>query len=184
MAQGLRSLVGTLLAMGMVALVHPRAWAAGGQTADTSRPAFTNSATFHLHPQAKRARLDFHQPSLRALYEAISQAYGIRLLRDRDLGEEPLVGGFRLQDATLEQALEAAGSISKTFVAPVDEHTGIVAADTPQKRSEYERQILDSFHMDPQSTPQQLTEVVTALHSLLDLSRVAPDARSYQIAVR
>ncbi|MBI4463166.1 MAG: type II and III secretion system protein [Acidobacteria bacterium] len=171
------------LALGVV-LFDSTVGVAQEATPEVPRPALATSAPFRLQSQVPSTSLELRRPTVRTLYEAIAQAYGIRLLYDRDLEESRQVGDFRIQDIPLEQALEAAGSISKTFVAPIDERTGIVAEDTPQKRGEYERQVLISFRMDSQTTPQQLTEISTALRNLLDLRRVAQDTRLQWISAR
>ncbi|OFW08932.1 MAG: hypothetical protein A3H27_00535 [Acidobacteria bacterium RIFCSPLOWO2_02_FULL_59_13] len=178
-----RTALFALLALGGLVFVSSAALSAQ-QASEASRPALATSAAFQLQSQVAAAGFELRRPSLRTLYQAIADAYGIRLLYDSDVEEAEEVGDFRLRDATLDQALEAAASISKTFVAPVDERTGIVAEDTPQKRGEYERQLLVSFRMDAQTTPQQLTEVSTALRTLLDLRRVAQDTRSQWISAR
>jgi general secretion pathway protein D len=121
---------------------------------------------------------------VRNLYGAIAEAFGIRLLYDRDLEDRAIPSNFDVADATLKEALDAAAGISATFVAPVDERTGIVAADSVAKRGEYERQVLASFHAGDRTTPQQLTEISTALRTLLDLRRVSQDTRTNWITVR
>jgi general secretion pathway protein D len=146
--------------------------------------ALATSQPFALEPRVERASLDLRQPTLRGLYDAIAEVYGVGLLYDRDLGQLPVSSNFRLQDATFQEALDAAGSISRTFVAPIDSRTGIVSADTAEKRGQYERVILGSFHMDDQITPQQLTEISVALRNLVDLRRVTQDSRSNWITVR
>ncbi|MBI3894317.1 MAG: type II and III secretion system protein [Acidobacteria bacterium] len=150
---------------------------------ESSQPAYASSLSFDLRPQVERASFHLRQPDLQTLYQAIANAYSIRLLFDRDLPGPRVSSNFDLENATLQEALEAAGSISNTFVAPLDEHTGIVVADTPQKRGEYERQVMVSLHADSQTTPQQLTEISTALRTLLDLRRVTQDTRSNWITI-
>ena len=145
--------------------------------------ALETSQPFELESPVDHASFDLRRPDLRSLYDAIARSFQIKLIYDPDLGEAPVSGDFRLQDATLSEALEVARSISRTFVAPIDPGTGIVAADLPDKRSEYERQILGSFHMDDQITPQQLTEISNALRTIVDLRRVTQDTRSNWITV-
>ncbi|OFV95311.1 MAG: hypothetical protein A3H28_11610 [Acidobacteria bacterium RIFCSPLOWO2_02_FULL_61_28] len=151
---------------------------------EPAQEAYATSSPFELRPQVERATLHLRRPTLRTLYDMIAETYGIRLLYDRDLQAPTLVSNFDIEDATLKEALEAAGTISKTFVAPLDERTGMVASDTAPKRGEYERQILATFHADDQTTPQQLTEISTAFRTLLDLRRVTQDTRFNWITVR
>ena len=175
-----------LLGAAFCAAYSANAWSAlvPSRMSERSQPAFDTSLAFDLIPQVERASFDLRRASLRAIYRAIADAYGIRLIYDRDLAEPALVSNFRLQDATLREALEAAESISEMFVAPVDEQTGVIASDTPQKRGEFERQVLGTFQMDNLTTPEQLVEITTALRSLLDLRRVAQDTRSNVISAR
>ena len=166
------------LVFGFMLRAAPRA-----EFSETNLPPYSTSLPLHLHSKVDRASFNLRRPGWRALYTAIAGAYGIQLLYDVDLGEPQLTSDFRLENVTLEQALEAAGNISKTFVAPVDEHTGIVSADAPQKRAEHERQVLGNFLMDDQTTAQELTEIGSALRTIIDLRRVVQDTRSGWISV-
>jgi len=155
---------------------------AAGQ--ELTQDAYATSMPVELRPPVERATLHLRRPNVRELYQAIAEAYGIRLLYDRELADPAIVSNFDIEDATLREALDAAGSISETFVAPLDERTGMVAADTVPKRGEYERQVLGSFRADDRTTPQQLTEISTALRTLLDLRRITQDTRFNSITVR
>jgi hypothetical protein len=163
-----------------------RAAAATGPSANQeySLDPYATSMLIELRPPIERASLNLRRPGLRDLYQAIADAYGVRLLYDRDLENPEVVSNFVVEDATLQEALDAAGSISSTFVAPLDQLTGIVAADTNAKRGEYERQVLASFHAGDRTTPQQLTEIVTAMRTLLDLRRISQDTRQNWITAR
>jgi len=183
----------TLASNGHRVLAVAAGWAfAAGATAapgsgagqESAQDAYATSTPVELRPPVERATLHLRRPNLRQLYQAISDAYGIRLLYDRELEDPAIVSNFDIADATLREALDAAGSISATFVAPLDERTGIVVGDTVAKRGEYERQVLATFHADDQTTPQQLTEISTALRTLLDLRRITQDTRFNWITVR
>jgi hypothetical protein len=153
------------------------------EAADESSAAYTASAPFDLHPAIERASLHLRRPDLAALYKAIADAFGVRLVMDTDIRPVRPPSDFTLDDVTLKQALDAAGNITHTFVAPLDEHTGIVASDTAEKRGAYERQIMGTFRMDGATTPQELTEMSTLLRTIVDLRRVAQDSRSNGITV-
>jgi general secretion pathway protein D len=173
------------VAVAVPALFHrPRSGNSGRSCGFQNRDgALAGSAPFELEPQVARASFELRRPDLHALYDAIGQGFGIRIVYDRDLGTVPVSGDFRLQDVSLKEALDAAASITRTFVAPTSPRTAIVAADTPQKRGEYERQILGSFHMDNQLTPQQLSEISNALRNIVELRRVTQDSRTNWITV-
>jgi len=177
---------GIVLACAVACVLTFAAAAAAGSTSsqEYSQDPYATSMLIELRPPVERASLHLRRPGLRDLYQAIADAYGVRLLYDRDLENPEVVGNFDVEDTTLREALDAAGSISSTFVAPLDQLTGIVAADTVAKRGEYERQVLASFYADGSTTPQQLTEIVTALRTLLDLRRISQDTRLNWITAR
>jgi general secretion pathway protein D len=163
-------------------------WGRGGFAQSSTeeqgyQSALSSSLPFDLVPSQAKASFHLRRLTLHALYDAIARSYGIKLLYDSDLADRPVLGDFDMDDASLREALNAASSVSRTFVAPLDPHTGIVAADTAEKRAQFERQILGSFHLDNELTTQQLSEVSNALRTLVDLRRVTQDSRTNWITV-
>src|SRR5205807_3250379 len=77
-----------------------------------------------------------------------------------------------LVNVTLEQALEIVQLESKAFVKPVTENIIFVIPDQPQKRRDYEGQVVKTFCISNTIQPQDLTGIVTGLRQLLDLKRI------------
>ena len=77
-----------------------------------------------------------------------------------------------LNDVTLEQALDIVSMESKAFWKPVTENIIFVIPDQPQKRRDYEEQIVRTFYLSNTVLAQDLTEIVTGLRQLLDLKRM------------
>jgi general secretion pathway protein D len=77
-----------------------------------------------------------------------------------------------LNNVTLEQALEIVSMESKAFWKPVTENIIFVVPDQPQKRRDYEEQVVKTFYLSNTVQPQDLTEIVTGLRQLLDLKRI------------
>src|SRR6202047_1126934 len=77
-----------------------------------------------------------------------------------------------LTNVTLEQALDIVSLESKAFWKPVTENIIFVIPDQPQKRRDYEEQIVKTFYLANTVQPQDLTEIVTGLRQLLDLKRI------------
>jgi len=73
---------------------------------------------------------------------------------------------------TLEQALDIVSLQSKSFWRPVTENIIFVIPDQPQKRRDYEEQVIKTFYLSNTVQPQDLTEIVTGLRQLLDLKRI------------
>jgi general secretion pathway protein D len=72
----------------------------------------------------------------------------------------------------MEQALDIVSLQSKSFWRPVTENIIFVIPDQPQKRRDYEEQVIRTFYLSNTVQPQDLTEIVTGLRQLLDLKRI------------
>src|SRR5262245_54978439 len=77
--------------------------------------------------------LEFPQPaSLFQIYRALGQAFGINILFDPNLRDQEIA--VDLKDVTAQSALETLMRTAQHFYKVMDEHTIIIAADTPQNR--------------------------------------------------
>jgi len=106
----------------------------------------------------------------RIIYETIAKLAGLSVLFDPDFTPRRIT--IDLPNVTLEQALDAIALESKSFWKPVTSSIIFVAPDNPQKRRDYEDEVVQTFYLANTLTPQDLTEVVTGLRQLLDLRRV------------
>jgi general secretion pathway protein D len=77
-----------------------------------------------------------------------------------------------LDNVTLEQALDVVSVESKASWTPMTENIVLVFPDQPQKRRDYEEQVMRTFYLSNTVQPQDLTEIVTGLRQLLDLKRI------------
>jgi general secretion pathway protein D len=73
---------------------------------------------------------------------------------------------------TIGQALDIVSLESKAFVKPVTENIIFVIPDQAQKRRDYEEQVVKTIYVSNTVQPQDLTEIVTGLRTLLDLKRL------------
>jgi general secretion pathway protein D len=73
---------------------------------------------------------------------------------------------------------------SKAFWKPVTSNIILVAPDQPQKRRDFEDQVVRTFYLSNTLTPQDLTEIVTGLRQLLDLKRVQQVNSQNAIVIR
>lgn len=106
------------------------------------------------------------------VYETIAKLAGITVVFDPDLPQRSIKAD--LNNLTLEQSLEVVALLSKTFWKPVTENIIFVAPDQPQKRRDYEEEIVRTFYISNTVQAQDLTEIVTGLRQLLDLKRIQP----------
>src|SRR5712692_8235426 len=104
------------------------------------------------------------------VFDTIGKWAGLTVIYDPDFPARRIT--VELNNVTLEQALEIASLESKAFWKPVTENIIFVIPDQPQKRRDYEEEVVKTFYLSNTVTPQELTEIVTGLRSLLDLKRI------------
>jgi general secretion pathway protein D len=106
----------------------------------------------------------------RAVYDTLGKLAGVTVILDPDFPARRI--SVELSDATLRQALDVVSMQAKAFWKPVTQNIILVAPDQPQKRRDYEEQIVQMFYLSNTSLPQEMTEIVTGLRQLLDLKRI------------
>ncbi|HEV1996003.1 MAG TPA: cohesin domain-containing protein [Candidatus Acidoferrum sp.] len=104
------------------------------------------------------------------VFDTIGKLAGLTVIYDPDFPARRI--SVDLNNVTLEQALEIVSLESKAFVKPVTENIIFVIPDQPQKRRDYEEQVVRTFYLSNTVQPQDLTEIVTGLRQLLDLKRI------------
>src|SRR5713226_8779906 len=104
------------------------------------------------------------------VFDTIGKLAGLTVIYDPVFPARRIT--VELNNVTLEQALEIVQLESKAFVKPVTENIIFVIPDQPQKRRDYEEQVLRTFYLSNTVQPQDLTEIVTGLRQLLDLKRI------------
>jgi general secretion pathway protein D len=116
------------------------------------------------------------------VFDTIGKLAGLTVIYDPDFPARKI--SVELNNVTLEQALEIAQLESKAFVKPVTENTIFVIPDQPQKRRDYEEQVVKTLYISNTVQPQELTEIVTGLRQLLDLKRITQLNSQNAIIVR
>jgi len=104
------------------------------------------------------------------VFDTIGKLAGLTVIYDPDFPARRIT--VELNNVTMEQALEIVSLESKAFVKPVTENIIFVIPDQPQKRRDYEEQVVKTFYVSNTVQPQDLTEIVTGLRQLLDLKRI------------
>jgi general secretion pathway protein D len=104
------------------------------------------------------------------VFDTIAKLAGITVVFDLDFPSRRI--SVDLNDVTLQQALDVVSIESKAFFKPVTENIVLVIPDQPQKRRDYEEQVMRTFYLSNTVQPQDVTEIVTGLRQLLDLKRI------------
>jgi general secretion pathway protein D len=106
----------------------------------------------------------------KTVYETIGKLAGINVLFDPDYNSRRIT--IELNSVSLEQALQIVALQSRTFWRPVTPNTIYVAADTQQKRTELEQQVLRTFYLSNFSTVAELQDVANLIRTILRVERV------------
>ena len=118
----------------------------------------------------------------KAVFDAIGKLAGLTVIFDVDFTSRRI--SIELTDVTVEQALNIAALESKAFWRPITSNIIFVAPDQPQKRKDYEEEIVKTFYLQNTVLPQELTEIVTSIRQLLDLRRVQQINAQNAIVIR
>src|SRR6267378_2243545 len=139
-------------------------------------PADPNEATLAASPPEikplSRAPINLKMPNQEAkiIFDTIGKLAGLTVIYDPDFPARRI--SVELNNVTMEQALEIVSLESKAFVKPVTENIIFVIPDQPQKRRDYEEQVVKTIYLSNTFQPQDITEIMTGLRQLLDLKRI------------
>jgi type II secretory pathway component GspD/PulD (secretin) len=133
-----------------------------------------------LNPRSKEPiSLNFPEPvSLFEIYQALGKAFGINILFDPNLKDQEVA--IDLVEVDAQAALETLMRAANHFYKVLDEHTIIIAADTPQNRRTYEDLVIQTFFL----SNSEVKDMVTILRSLVDAKKIAPNEQLNAIILR
>src|SRR5580704_17453822 len=143
--------------------------AAAAAAAEASTPVLAS-----MPPEIKplsRAPISLHMVNdAKIVFDTIGKIAGLTIVYDPDFPARRIA--VDLSNVTLQQALDIVSMESKAFVKPVTENIVFVLPDQPQKRRDYDEQVVRTFYLSNTVQAQDLTEIVTGLRQLLDLKRL------------
>jgi len=116
------------------------------------------------------------------IYESIGKLAGVNVVFDPDFQSRRVT--VELANATLEQALDIVGLMTKTFWKPVTPNTLIVIPDTAAKRKSYEEQIIKTFYLSNTIQAAELNEIIHTIRTLVDIRRITPSTANNAIIIR
>jgi len=122
----------------------------------------------------------------KVVFETIGKLAGINVLFDPEFATQGQVRSVSLDltNATLEQALDYAALMTKSFWKSVSANAVFVTTDAQNKRQEYEDQVARVFYLTNATTPQELTEVLSAVRTITNVQRIMPLNSQNAIVVR
>src|SRR4029077_6426673 len=118
----------------------------------------------------------------KVIYETVGKLAGINVLFDPDYTSRKI--RIDLNGVTLEDALGIIALESKTFWRPVTTNTIFIATDNPAKRKELDQSVIKTFYLSNLSQATELQDVVNAMRTLLEVSRIQQLQSQNAIIVR
>jgi len=116
--------------------------------------------------------------SLKDIYRALGQAFGINVQYDSKLRDKKL--SIELEDVTAQEALEFVMRAAGHFYKVLSENTIIVIEDNTQNRRAYEEQVIQTFFL----SNAEVKEMLTLLRSLVGTKNIASNDQLNAIVVR
>jgi hypothetical protein len=114
--------------------------------------------------------IDLNEDS-RTAFQALAGMAGLNVLFDTDF--RSAVIPLKLDNVDILDALDYFALETRTLWEPLDATTILVAPDTQVKRRDYERLNVKSIYLPKNGTPNQITLVMTALRTLLNMRYLA-----------
>jgi len=127
----------------------------------------------------KPINLNFPQARpVKQIYLALASAAGINVIFDPQLKDDNV--SIVLTNIQFQNALETLMRQENHFYKVIDEHTMLIAADTPANRKTYEDLVLRTFYL----SNGDITDVSNALRNLLQTTRIYPNKAENSITIR
>jgi type II secretory pathway component GspD/PulD (secretin) len=134
-----------------------------------------------LRPKLEQQTLHFRADA-RSAYSSIGTAFSIKVTFDESAPRRSV--HLDLEKVSFEQAMDAVALITRSFWTPLSPGEVKVAADSPGKRKDLERWVLQTIVLPETSSPEQLNEMAGLLKSMFDLSSVYQSPANRTITVR
>ncbi|HET7107341.1 MAG TPA: FG-GAP-like repeat-containing protein [Candidatus Acidoferrum sp.] len=122
------------------------------------------------------------QTDVKSAYEQVAQAFGLKATFDPDLQARNT--RLHLQNVDFYTAMKVLGMETGTFWNAVDSRQFFVAADTGEKRRQFEPEIEQNIPLTGSVTATEMSEVVRAIRELTGITRVSQSNAAHSITVR
>jgi type II secretory pathway component GspD/PulD (secretin) len=125
----------------------------------------------------------FHlQTDTRSAYEQVAASYGIKATFDPELPSRNV--RLRVDNVDFDTAMKVLTAETATFYRALDSKLIFVAADTAEKRRQYEPEIEQTFVLSSSITAADMTEVVRAVRELTGIQKVQQNNNAHSLTVR
>ena len=134
-----------------------------------------------LEPLTGKRDFKFDGDSLGA-YEEVARQFGVEASFDVDLVPRPV--RLHLDGVDFVTAMQALGDMTGTFWRPLTTRLFFVAADTPEKRRQFDASVVRTVQLPASVTPTDMTEMLRIVRTIAGINRADLNASSREITLR
>jgi len=139
------------------------------------------SGPIRLDPSPGRATFHFTGDT-RELFTQLAAAYGMTTQFDDSVKARTVI--FNVDNVDFFTALGLACKVSKSMWVALGARQVLIAENTPENHKQYDRMVLATFVLPPNTSPSEMQELITTLKSILDLKVVTSGQPLGTIEVR
>jgi len=110
----------------------------------------------------------------KVVFDTLGKYAGINIIFDPDYEQQNTSKPqtLDLANASLNEALDDAAMLTKSYWKPLGPNTIFVTLDNRQKRQEYEEQVVKVFYLQNVGQQAELNEAVTVLRTVADIQKI------------
>lgn len=133
-----------------------------------------------LGPEAETVipSMKFHDDSLKHIMDALGQIAGINIVYDSDFRDQEF--SVSLDNIKFKDALDQILVANRLYYKPLDQSTILIIPDNPQKRRQYDEQVIQTFYL----SNAELNDVLNMVRSVMQIQRIATNPQLNAITVR
>lgn len=139
------------------------------------------SALPAIKPNAGKRNFDYNGGA-RGAYEEVARQFGVVAAFDPELQDRQI--RFRVSDVDFDTAMRLLSEQTNTFWFAADAKTFFVAADTANKRRDYDPEIKKTILLPAAETNDEMTEAMRIVRDIVGLRRTELDLKTHSIIVR
>jgi general secretion pathway protein D len=122
----------------------------------------------------------------KVLFETVGKYAGVNVLFDPEYTSTGTqkAQSIELNNSTLNEALDYIALITKSYWKPISGNTIFITQDNPTTRRNFEDWVVKVVYLRNVLTTQELTEIITAVRSAVDLQKVFPYSAQNAVIIR
>jgi len=122
--------------------------------------------------------LKFMEESVKNIITTLAKVAGINVIFDKDIRDDKF--SIEFHNVTFRQALDQILAANMLFYKIIDENTILIAPENPQKRRQYDEQVVKTFYL----SNAELNDVVNMIRNVIQVQRIATNTQLNAITIK